>query len=239
MNGSAWRQRVGALATLALVSAAWVLTGPAPQSAAVVGGVPTPVEQVPWQALVIVEPDNRLCGGAIIDPGWLVTAAHCVVGFRGDQIDAHAGITSLSERSPGNQVQIAEVIVHPSWDPANFQNDIALLRLAAPLPVTSRTASISLPAGLDAASWPPAGGPAVISGWGATEFGGSRPINSGEPSCRFSAIPETPCVAVMAATSMSEWRFALVFPVVASIPARATAVARWWSTRWVPRCWRD
>lgn len=175
MNGVRGWRRWSTLLTAMLVSLAWNLTSPPPPSMAVVGGAPTTVEQVPWQALVIVEPDNRLCGGAILDPGWLVTAAHCVVGFRGDQIDAHVGLTSLSERDPGNQVQIAEVIVHPLWDPANFRNDIALLRLATPLSST-RARAISLPAGLDAATWPSAGTPAVISGWGATDFGG-QPSN--------------------------------------------------------------
>lgn len=175
MNCAA-RRGLNGIVMLVIASLVWSVAGLAPRSNAVVGGAPITVEQVPWQALVIVEPDNRLCGGAIIDPGWLVTAAHCVVGFQGDQIDAHVGITSLSERNSTNRVQIAEVIVHPSWDEQNFRNDIALLRLAAPLPATLRTRPISLPVGLDAATWPPAGTPALISGWGATEFGG-QPSN--------------------------------------------------------------
>lgn len=176
MNGVTVPRRVLTLLALFLGIIAWTVSSPPPKVAAVVGGVPATVEQNPWQVLVIVEPDNRLCGGAIIDPGWLVTAAHCVVGFRGDQVEAHVGITSLSERSPGNKVQITEVIVHPSWDPSNFRNDIALLRLANPLTVSARSRPVSLPAGLDAGSWPPAGTPAVISGWGASEFGG-QPSN--------------------------------------------------------------
>lgn len=176
MNDTAGRRRVSAALTLLVVALAWALASPPPRSSAVVGGAPTTIEQIPWQALVIVEPDNRLCGGAIIDPGWLVTAAHCVVGFRGDQVEAHVGITSLSDRSPGNEVQVAEVIVHPSWDASNFRNDIALLRLANPAALSQRSRPISLPVGLDAGSWPPAGTPAVISGWGAPEFGG-QPSN--------------------------------------------------------------
>ena len=171
MNGTTGWRPWSVLLTAMFVCLAWTVVSPPASSEAVVGGAPTTVEQVPWQALVIVEPDNRLCGGAIIDPGWLLTAAHCVVGFRGDQIDAHVGITSLSERGPGNQVQIAEVIVHPSWDGANFRHDIALLRLADPVS-SPRVRTISLPVGLDGAAWPPVGTPAVISGWGATEFGG-------------------------------------------------------------------
>ncbi len=175
MNGATRLRRMGTRLTLLLASVGMLILTP-PPATAVVGGVPVSVEQVPWQALVFIEPDNRLCGGAIIDQGWIATAAHCVVGFGGDDIEVHVGITALSERGSANRVQIAEVIVHPNWEARNFRNDIALLRLDAPIPVTAGTRSISLPVGLDAATWPPAGSPAAISGWGATEFGG-QPSN--------------------------------------------------------------
>lgn len=171
MNGATGTRRAGTWLTLVLSSVGMLILGPPPANA-VVGGAPVGVEQVPWQALVIVEPDNRLCGGAIIDEMWIATAGHCVVGFGGDDIEAYVGIASLSERGLTNRVQIAEVIVHPDWESRNFRNDIALLRLASPIPTSARARSISLPVGLDAATWPPFGTPAAISGWGATEFGG-------------------------------------------------------------------
>ena len=163
-------------ALTAFVIAVAMLTGqvvaPGAPAQAVVGGDPIPIEQVPWQAVVYVEADNRLCGGAIVDASWIVTAAHCVVGFSGSQVDAHIGITELRQRTAENAVDVAEVIVHPSWDANRFRNDIALLRLAAPINLDSSRQPIALPVGLDAAEWPAAGTPASISGWGATVFDG-------------------------------------------------------------------
>jgi len=160
----------------ALMVAMAMLTGhvlaPAPPAQAVVGGDPIPIEQAPWQAVVYVEADNRLCGGAIVDASWIVTAAHCVVGFSASQVDAHVGITELRQRTPENAVDVSEVIVHPSWDANRFRNDIALLKLAAPINLDGTRRPIWVPVGLDAAQWPAAGTPASISGWGATVFDG-------------------------------------------------------------------
>lgn len=175
MNGSFWRRASAGLAVAAM-SLSTVSVAIAPNSSAVVGGAPISVEQAPWQALVIVEPENKLCGGSLIDSGWIVTAAHCVSGFAGNQLSVHMGISALAERAAGNEVEISEVIVHPSWEPTNFRNDVALLRLAAPIAMSPRTATIPLPVGLDPATWPGPGTTAAISGWGASEFGG-QPSN--------------------------------------------------------------
>lgn len=143
-----------------------------PPASGIVGGEPVALEQVPWQALVYVEADNRLCGGAIIDRSWIVTAAHCVDGFSGAQVESHVGITNLSSRSEQTAVDVVEVIVHPQWDAEAYRNDIALLRLGTPITRSPGVNSIALPAGIDAANWPAAGATATISGWGATEYNG-------------------------------------------------------------------
>lgn len=165
--GRAWVATVLAISILGAL-----LLSSAPQSRAVVGGSPANIEQLPWQALVIVDPENRLCGGSILDSQWIVTVAHCVSGYGPSQIDVHVGVSTLAERSSTNQIPLAEVIVHPSWDAANFRNDIALLKLSTPVTFGSSMEPIALPIGIDAAAWPAVNTSATISGWGATEFGG-------------------------------------------------------------------
>lgn len=171
MNARALMRAFSALFVAIGLLAGHIVAANSPAEA-VVGGDPIPIEQVPWQAAVYVEADNRLCGGAIVDASWIVTAAHCVVGFGASQVDAHVGITELRQRSAGNAVDVSDVIVHPGWDPSRFRNDIALLRLSTPITFDATRRAIALPIGVDASQWPPAGTPASISGWGATTFGG-------------------------------------------------------------------
>jgi trypsin len=177
MNGA----RALVLFIVTVSAAAWTLLAPPPPASAIVGGEPTSIGAVPWQVLVVGDRGRRLCGGSIVDPSWVVTAAHCVNGLRGDQIEVSVGISTISQRGVNSFAPISQVIVHPDYRPPSFRNDIALLQVTTPLTLSGNVQAITLPAGLDPASWPVAGTPALISGWGATATGGSasNQLNSG------------------------------------------------------------
>lgn len=42
----------------------------------VLGGSPAAIEAWPWQVSLQYRKEH-ICGGSIIDPGWVLTAAHC------------------------------------------------------------------------------------------------------------------------------------------------------------------
>ena len=157
MNGL--RKYGRATHVLALLIAVFLasIVSPARDASAVVGGSPTTIEAHPWQALVIVAPDSRLCGGSIIDSQWIVTAAHCVVGASPDGVDVHVGTSTLRGRSAGNRAMVVEVVVHPDWDASAYRNDVALLRLVEPLAFGSSVAPIRVPVSQDPNAWPPVG----------------------------------------------------------------------------------
>jgi secreted trypsin-like serine protease len=114
-----------------------------------------------WSWAVSLNIDNTyLCGGSIISSSWVITAAHCVNGYKASKITVYAG---SNIRWSGTQSRVAsKVIVHPSYNTDTYVNDIALLQLATPLIMTDPyVSSICLPSVsstiLSSGEWPPAG----------------------------------------------------------------------------------
>ncbi len=54
-----------------------VFCGSRPSTTRIVGGTEAPVNSWPWQVMVT---GKGLCGGSLVDPYWVVTAAHCLPG---------------------------------------------------------------------------------------------------------------------------------------------------------------
>ncbi|NEX16037.1 MAG: hypothetical protein C1943_05230 [Halochromatium sp.] len=138
----------------------------------IVGGIPAAEGAWPWQ--VAVFPGPYLCGGSLLSPDWVVTAAHCVYDefgsvFSPSEVEIRAG--SLDFNAGGQTRGVSRVIPNPNYSVWGFDHDIALLQLASP--VTG--ASIGEVTPLISSQEPilaPDGTLATVTGWGTTSEGG-------------------------------------------------------------------
>ena len=140
----------------------------------IVGGRPAADGEYPWMVglLDATEPDEYdgyYCGGSLIHPYWVLTAAHCVIGSRAEDIDVLAGTNDLLNPGSGSQrIAVSEIIISPTYNDITMDGDFALLRLAepangTPIPVIDDPAQ-EMP-------WVDA----TVTGWGDTTGRGSYP----------------------------------------------------------------
>uniref|UniRef100_A0A3P9H685 Transmembrane serine protease 3a n=1 Tax=Oryzias latipes TaxID=8090 RepID=A0A3P9H685_ORYLA len=119
----------------------------------VVGGNLSLPGQFPWQASLHFRGEH-MCGGSVISPMWIVTAAHCPI---------HAA----------QSLAVRKIVYHARYRSRSLDYDIALMRLDQPLTFNGLVEPICLPNHgedfqEDTKCW--------ISGWGATEEDGESSV---------------------------------------------------------------
>ena len=144
-------------------------------SPTIVGGEPAEPGEFPWQA-ALLDANNGLwwgCGGSLISPTWVATAAHCVTSglfvSPPQTLNVAVGRHHINSNE-GQRIAVAEVIVHPAWNPWTYDADIALLRLTQPAILTDTVQIIPLAMAADA-DLTAEGRLATATGWGTRSEG--------------------------------------------------------------------
>ncbi|NUT45805.1 MAG: serine protease [Saccharothrix sp.] len=130
---------------------------------AIVGGGQADITDYPYTASVRIY-DQHVCGGVILSPTIVLTAAHCVYGMDHSEYSVRVGNTA---HSYGASSVVSAIRMHSGYNPDTVDKDIAVLELLNPLSFSSRVQPIE-----PASQSTPHGSVAWADGWGATAEGG-------------------------------------------------------------------
>ncbi|XP_077403620.1 transmembrane protease serine 2 isoform X3 [Vanacampus margaritifer] len=140
----------------------------------IVGGTEASNGVWPWQVSLQISGRGHICGGSIISPYWIVSAAHCFqkTFSRPSMWTVYSGDTSLIKMSSDYGSKVRKIISHEKYDSETNDYDIALLKLRTPLTFSRTVKPVCLPNfGMKFSDEHPA----WITGWGALRSSGPSP----------------------------------------------------------------
>ncbi|EDO49104.1 predicted protein [Nematostella vectensis] len=153
--------------------------GSKPSGTRIVGGTEAPVNGWPWQAMLRSAGGSQFCGGSLIHPEWVLTAAHCLENTQPSDIEIRLGAHNrIIDDTVGTEqdIKVSKIVSHTSYNsPLQYSHDIALIKLATPAIMGNGVGTVCLPDTIQKLPLDDLNQKCWITGWGTLASGGNQP----------------------------------------------------------------
>ena len=123
----------------------------------------------PWMAAMFsrLQPDAFLCGGTVLSPQHILTAAHCVYTRSPVEILIRLGEHDFRNSTEAQSFDVGKITFHPEYNPLTSAHDLAIVVLKKAAKFGCHVNNICLPSPTTMFT----NRTAISAGWGKTELG--------------------------------------------------------------------